>query len=134
MHIIFINEICLLFQIEGKLSVKSRPDSGIAVSMSSGSYSSYSSSEVAKETDDIDEACITDSSEMRERVDKVRMEIVKWLWPYYFKYHGKCEVVHLYVIAIEYPYYCFYIHLFLFILIFYVNNNCCSISEISFTY
>ncbi|XP_021371016.1 uncharacterized protein LOC110461716 isoform X2 [Mizuhopecten yessoensis] len=62
-------------EIEGKLSVKSRPDSGIAVSMSSGSYSSYSSSEVAKETDDIDEACITESSEMRDRLGKVNADL-----------------------------------------------------------
>ena len=59
--------------MEGKYSVKSRPDSGIAVSMSSGSYSSYSSTDVAKvtETDDMDEACITESSEMLDRVEKV---------------------------------------------------------------
>ncbi|XP_048740844.2 uncharacterized protein LOC125654800 isoform X3 [Ostrea edulis] len=63
-------------EIEGKSSVKSRPDSGIAVSMSSGSYSSYSSSEATKEpeTDDIDEACLTETPEMIDRVEKVKPE------------------------------------------------------------
>lgn len=63
-------------EIEGKSSVKSRPDSGIAVSMSSGSYSSYSSSEATKEpeTDDIDEACLTETPEMIDRVEKVKAE------------------------------------------------------------
>jgi hypothetical protein len=51
----------LSFQTEGKF--KSRPDSGIAVSMSSGSYSSYSSSEATKEPrDDIDEALVEPGS------------------------------------------------------------------------
>lgn len=65
--------------MEGKYSVKSRPDSGIAVSMSSGSYSSYSSNDVSKETeaDDIDEACLTESSEMLEKVDKVIFILIK---------------------------------------------------------
>ena len=60
------------FQTEGKF--KSRPDSGIAVSMSSGSYSSYSSSEATKEPrDDIDEACHTESSDILvDRIEKVR--------------------------------------------------------------
>ncbi|XP_061178735.1 uncharacterized protein LOC133187396 isoform X1 [Saccostrea echinata] len=63
-------------EIEGKSSVKSRPDSGIAVSMSSGSYSSYSSSEATKEpeTDDIDETCLTETPEMIDRVEKVKPE------------------------------------------------------------
>lgn len=41
--------------------------------MSSGSYSSYSSSEATKEpeTDDIDEACLTETPEMIDRVEKV---------------------------------------------------------------
>ncbi|KAJ8301867.1 hypothetical protein KUTeg_020854 [Tegillarca granosa] len=56
---------------ECKINVKSRPDSGIAVSMSSGSYSSYSSSDATKETDDIDEACVTESIEMLDRVEKI---------------------------------------------------------------
>jgi len=47
--------------------------------MSSGSYSSYSSSEVNKETDDIDEACITESSEMRDRIEKVTFPACKML-------------------------------------------------------
>jgi hypothetical protein len=67
---------CFSFQTEGKF--KSRPDSGIAVSMSSGSYSSYSSSEATKEPrDDIDEACHTESSDIFvDRIEKVRQTLV----------------------------------------------------------
>lgn len=67
------------FQTEGKF--KSRPDSGIAVSMSSGSYSSYSSSEATKEPrDDIDEACHTESSDILvDRIDKVRNELLTFI-------------------------------------------------------
>lgn len=46
--------------------------------MSSGSYSSYSSSEATKEpeTDDIDEACLTETPEMIDRVEKVMIKTV----------------------------------------------------------
>lgn len=79
MYIYFICVILyqyLFFQTEGKF--KSRPDSGIAVSMSSGSYSSYSSSEATKEPrDDIDEACHTESSDILvDRIEKVRQAFV----------------------------------------------------------
>ncbi|KAK3579092.1 hypothetical protein CHS0354_029951 [Potamilus streckersoni] len=57
-------------EIEGKLSLRGRPDSGIGVSTSS---SSYSSSETPKEAYDIDEV-ISSSSEMREKVISVRAE------------------------------------------------------------
>lgn len=67
---------CFSFQTEGKF--KSRPDSGIAVSMSSGSYSSYSSSEATKEPrDDIDEACHTESSDIFvDRIENVRQTLL----------------------------------------------------------
>ncbi|KAL3853231.1 hypothetical protein ACJMK2_016787 [Sinanodonta woodiana] len=57
-------------EIEGKRSLRGRPDSGIAVSTSS---SSYTSSETPKEADDLDEA-ISSSSEMQEKVISVRAE------------------------------------------------------------
>jgi hypothetical protein len=46
--------------------------------MSSGSYSSYSSSEATKEPrDDIDEACHTESSDIFvDRIEKVRQTLV----------------------------------------------------------
>jgi hypothetical protein len=46
--------------------------------MSSGSYSSYSSSEATKEpeTDDIDEACLTETPEMIDRVEKVIINFI----------------------------------------------------------
>jgi len=69
----------LSLQTEGKF--KSRPDSGIAVSMSSGSYSSYSSSEATKEPrDDIDEACHTESSDILvDRIEKVRQALITFV-------------------------------------------------------
>jgi len=54
--------------MENKVTVRSRPDSGIAVSTSSASYSS---SEPHKERD-LDEPCITTScQEMVHKVSKV---------------------------------------------------------------
>lgn len=52
--------------------------------MSSGSYSSYSSSEATKEpeTDDIDEACLTETPEMIDRVEKVMIKTVLTLKVY----------------------------------------------------
>ncbi|CAC5419432.1 unnamed protein product [Mytilus coruscus] len=70
------NNLTKVEETEGKFSVKSRPDSGIAVSMSSGSYSSYSSSDTAKEPrDDIDEACHSEIPDvLYDRVEKVKPE------------------------------------------------------------
>ncbi|VDI28195.1 Hypothetical predicted protein [Mytilus galloprovincialis] len=70
------NNLTKVEETEGKFSVKSRPDSGIAVSMSSGSYSSYSSSDTAKEPrDDIDEACQSEIPDvLYDRVEKVKPE------------------------------------------------------------
>ncbi|XP_071132906.1 uncharacterized protein [Mytilus edulis] len=70
------NNLTKVEETEGKFSVKSRPDSGIAVSMSSGSYSSYSSSDTAKEPrDDLDEACQSEIPDvLYDRVEKVKPE------------------------------------------------------------
>ncbi|XP_052086402.1 uncharacterized protein LOC127723675 isoform X3 [Mytilus californianus] len=70
------NNLTKVEETEGKFSVKSRPDSGIAVSMSSGSYSSYSSSDTAKEPrDDIDEACHSEIPDvLYDRVENVKPE------------------------------------------------------------